>query len=1559
MKHGIKKRILSLVLCISMVLPMAAVPMPVYSVESEESIAPITNPFTPETIITLPDGTTTSSQSYRIPSMVTLADGTIVAAADIRWNTTFDGGGLDTLVARSTDDGQTWSYTVANYLGDNGNAYNAQSTTFIDPNLLVAADGQTVYMLVDLYAYGIALNGNGSQIMPVADTGFDANGNLKLSNNSHSSYDYYLKDGKIYDYSNNVVAGYEVDAYFNVTYTQNGETKKSNLFYSDSPFKVARTQYLYLTKSTDGGATWSEPDLLDVRAKAKVATTEKALLVSPGNSITTSSGIMVFPVYSYNGSAESQQMAFIYSTDGGETWLRSDNFTGGVTFSSEAAVVELENGNLRFFYRSDNKVLSYADFNLASGNWNDEVQTEVPTNSDTQLSAITYSKTMDGKQVILISCPTGPNGEGSNDNNGSARINGKIHVFVMEEDGTMTLKNTVNMFETLATEKLPNANGDFFTEEQGFFSYSSMTERADGSIAILYENSQSGWGADEGYYFTITAKTYDQFELLGATAFEDGVREKVVLKSGVSSVTLYGDPQADMTDSMTVDASALDGVYYISDRYFDVATGTLLYQLTCCVGIGWPEEADGYFYIPANLVEQTDEGIAYPIVDFTNAAPYNQTAAASPISTFASRMISTYGATDEATNGLALFKEVEDIGGGKYTITLDVYTTGTVTVSQTTKPLDIVLVLDQSGSMEYCIGCGKNNESVSAGEYHKAYDVSADGTYYLKSNTGNRYSRLYYCSTCNGWHTSQSHSGTTYQPKTSENDWNHTQFYEACESRLSALRSAVQAFVDEVYKKAAGADGLNGTDDDVAHRIAIVGFASESGYGNNTELLSIAGSNSGSVGIKYSNITNANYVSVLQDLSVNGSKAVLDAAITALAAQGATRADLGMKMAENIFANNTVDLAQRDRITIMFTDGSPTSGSNFETNVANNAIESANKLKNDYSSTVYTVGVFDGADASSPSSLPTSYNSSPNRENRYMHLVSSNYPDAKKMDDTGKVNENLTGDDGYYLSASNTTALNEIFKNISSSVGSSSSDLTSSAVVKDIVSPQFVAPTGTSAVAVYQIPYEPENSDSEDGWGTPEQLDSSKVVTFEENTVNVTGFDFKHNFVAETGRDENDLNKTGEFYGRKLRIVFTVSVDPDFLGGSNVPTNGAESGVYDGDGNCVGNFNQPVFAIPLREISTVVQDKNVYLTNTVDLTTLLNLYVQGDQPGENLHITVDGINNAYVDLEYTIKLNDNTVAVYEIPAGKKWSEGTWKKNQGELLRNYLATDDTPFTVTCVMTDAANPSDLDPSSTTATDIATVYVYKPTVTFQDATKIPNSESVDYAKDNFVSVVWLHGATEATPSTVEGTAPTLTYTYDPDDNCVGTGGLVIAVNEFHVDVTEVWSNGINIIGSVTFVHTPCDGGCGFDNTEGEFMIHLPYTTLTITKVTTDGNGKVVDYSTIDPNQTFIFNISGDDVNLDVTVHRDEDGNWSTTIDGLTIGKTYTITEKTEWSWRYICTGWNYDKDSVDNLTGGKTATITLGQDGTITYTNSRSIIWWLDGDSWCNNIFKDPNE
>ena len=77
---------------------------------------------------------TGGSQNFRIPGIVTLDNGTLIAACDARWNHSGDGAGLDTIVSVSTDNGANWTYTYANYLGDNGDTYNNLSTCFIDPD---------------------------------------------------------------------------------------------------------------------------------------------------------------------------------------------------------------------------------------------------------------------------------------------------------------------------------------------------------------------------------------------------------------------------------------------------------------------------------------------------------------------------------------------------------------------------------------------------------------------------------------------------------------------------------------------------------------------------------------------------------------------------------------------------------------------------------------------------------------------------------------------------------------------------------------------------------------------------------------------------------------------------------------------------------------------------------------------------------------------------------------------------------------------------------------------------------------------------------------------------------------------------------------------------------------------------------------------------------------------------------------------------------------------------------------------------------------------------------
>ena len=1702
MKHGLKKRILSLVLCISMVLPMIAQPMPVHSVESEESIAPLTNPFTPETIFTLPDGTTTSSQSYRIPSMVTLTDGTIVAAADIRWNTTFDGGGLDTLVARSTDGGANWSYTVANYLGDNGNQYNPQSTTFIDPNLLVAADGQTVYMLVDLYAYGVSLNGLWSEYsQPAADTGFDTNGNLKLSDDDHNNYNYYLKDGKIYDSSNNVVEGYEIDAYFNITYTtQNGEIKKSNLFFADSPFKVARTQYLYLTKSTDGGATWSEPDLLDVRAKAKVATTEKALLVSPGNSITTSSGIMVFPVYSYNGSAKSQQMAFIYSTDGGETWLRSDNFTGGATFSSEAAVVELENGNLRFFYRSDNKVLSYADFNLASGNWSAEVQTEVPANSDTQLSAITYSKTMDGKQVILISCPTGPNGEGSDDNNGSARINGKIHVFVMEEDGTMTLKNTVNMFETLATEKLPNANGDFFTEEQGFFSYSSMTERADGSIAILYENSQSGWGADEGYYFTITAKTFDKFELLYGNvseelkvAYEKLMDTDLIADFEAEYETLSASDIAELKESVMWDDIAVHKCLLVYDHFYSTVSEAEFNA----VKNKYPNE---FAYIQADeelkyfndqILERVkhldqhpeDRYVQFGDVEFVELPSYTNVAPlVKPVVNTRLRSRATTGtfaltknavtAANDADNGVVLDKNVTKNDDGTYTVRLEAYTTGATvtTVTEKEMPADIILVLDLSSSMKNSSMDAVGYQQITGatalqgadfadaenlfvmvnGEYRdvtvkgsglttktkekqysgkktisdiqsylnsgkKLYCKHDDGSYHeikITEETGWWGNKEYIISCSETEHASVSHSSATINNLTlyesiagvayekyeysyeDENNQNVTITYNANDSivggsnpeyfrkvtsgritRAEALLNAVTAFANQVAQKAKGKDGDIGTEDDVAHAIAIVGFCSNTSsktgiyIGDTIYQYNDNGTN------KASNV----YGTALQDMSTATGVSNITGAIENLDNGSGTYTYCGTEMASGILAAQPADRYVKDgetirsKVVVIFTDGEPNggtggmggfpgggqSGGQNDKHAYNSPIEDCYDIKNTYNATVYSVGILEGGDASYPATQSTS------QMNRFMHAMSSNYKNATgvELDVMGDPTNDRYAVDGsnYYLLASNADDLNNIFGSISSSAtsGGSITDLSTSTQIRDIISPYFQLPEGTdvSDIKLYYADYEGENK-----WSGDKALTGATPTIIDEKTIGVTGFDYKENWVG-TATEGNTVT----YHGKKLIIEFPIVVDPDFLGGSGAVTNGDTSGIYESATATtpIEKFEVPDVNVELREISTVVQDKHIYLGNTVDLTTLLNLYVKRDDQQEDLKITVDGINNAYVNLEYTITLDNNTVAVYTIPASKKWEDGTWTVHKGDLLRNYQALGDTKFEVTCVMTDAAESSKLTPDHYTANDTATIFVYKPTVIFKDSVqnyKQPLNNDAVYENVNVfldthkVGVVWKHETQTVKP---EGDAPEISFVYTYADGAFN-GFVMNSVRDVPVNVTAtIHGTGGDFTDDsdkkyVTYEHPNCgsDVKCNYPIGDEEFIVHVinALTSLTIKKTGA---------ADIDVNQSFLFTVTGKDadgkdINLTVTVH----GNGSTTIDGLVIGNEYTITEKTDWSWRYKFSKWEHmvNADDATTTTGSTNgAAIKLGENGTITFTNTRNKVHWLDGDSWCNNIFK----
>lgn len=409
------------------------------------------------------------SHWYRIPSMVTLDDGTVVAAADARWDGGMDGGGNDVITARSTDNGDTWSYTWAGYYGDNGNVFNKASTSYCDSN--IATDGKNLYMLSTFFASGVAINGTSANAQPSKDTGLDSQGRLLLARNG-GDYDYYVgavgADGyaSIYRTSDStVVSGYKVNGEFELF--KHG-AYVGCVWYSNCEFQAKKCQYLFFRTSTDGGKTWSAPSLVNARKSG-----EKFLGAGPGRAIVTDDGTICMPVYVYGDNAwgsgdSSQATSFIYSKDQGKTWSRTAPFTntssfGGSGWSSEAQLVDLGNGVVRCFYRNGKKKIMYCDATWTGSlyRWGDVVDTGIDIWGNCQLSAVMYPYLIDGKRAILVSSPSSTEG----------RKTGAIFTLLLNDDNTVSTEYAKKTI----------------TAEGATFAYSCLTVLKDGRVADLYE----------------------------------------------------------------------------------------------------------------------------------------------------------------------------------------------------------------------------------------------------------------------------------------------------------------------------------------------------------------------------------------------------------------------------------------------------------------------------------------------------------------------------------------------------------------------------------------------------------------------------------------------------------------------------------------------------------------------------------------------------------------------------------------------------------------------------------------------------------------------------------------------------------------------------------------------------------------------------------------------------------------------------------------------------------------------------------------------------------------
>ncbi len=511
--------------------------------------------------------------------------------------------------------------------------------------------------------------------------------------------------------------------------------------------------------------------------------------------------------------------------------------------------------------------------------------------------------------------------------------------------------------------------------------------------------------------------------------------------------------------------------------------------------------------------------------------------------------LNVLAASDPATDGGAAAaddklhfskKATLDQQTGEITVRMEAWATGEVTTNTSTEALDIALVLDVSGSM-------KEDFIPENSEFVPVYDLDKNETYYVKGTFG-LYHEVTWCADCgkwtrgcigaSGWHVSLG----KYEAKTNADDSNsdHEQLYKYSytpgQSKLDALKGAVNSFIDNVATKSPDS------------QIAIVKFAGDTSNNVGNDMY-----------------RGYNYTQIVEQLTKVNADGVtsLKNAVSALKYGGATSADYGMEKAQEALRH--ADTSHK-KVVVLFTDGEPNHQNGFDYSVAAATINTAKTMKTD--TTIYTIGVFGEQD---------------DNVDTYMSSTSSNHPGASAttqimppywtVTDGGK---NL-GD--YYKKVNNADDLLKAFQTISSEVTPGTA-LGSTAVLTDVIAPNcslVVPPEGTSAITAYTV------DKTADGWSTTPTLLEGNAVTVIGQEVQVTGFDYSANCVTATPKPN-----TTDDYGKKLVVEFKVQNNN--YGGTQLTNESAA--IKDAVGNTVKSVVNPTVPAPVR-LPTRTEDYTV------------------------------------------------------------------------------------------------------------------------------------------------------------------------------------------------------------------------------------------------------------------------------------------------------------------------------------------------------------------------------
>ena len=615
---------------------------------------------------------------------------------------------------------------------------------------------------------------------------------------------------------------------------------------------------------------------------------------------------------------------------------------------------------------------------------------------------------------------------------------------------------------------------------------------------------------------------------------------------------------------------------------------------------------------------------------------------------------------------------------GQDMIKIEAYVNGDVKTQVTATPCDIVLVLDQSGSMAYTVDKTEytyTEVNCTEWSYNKVREYSKNTTLYYKPcwRCGDAHRVSYWKN--DNWFSKDTYQigyqcgGYWYALRDNGKDDKNTSrdyvFYTGklytrttkttSTNKYQALKAAASAFLNTV--------STNAKQNKVDHRVAIVGFGSAGDdYYRNTEILTLK--QSGEVGKNYYWLQADDYKNALVPCNTasGGINPTLTNAVNALDANGATAVDLGLEMANNIFKNQTTGTYTgenaRAKIVVVVTDGNPTHSNGFENGVATTAIQQAKAMK-DANTKVFTIGIaLDG-----------------NNAKNFISYVSSDYPNATSWNYPGQP---IDAAPKYTSYVSDAEAMKDIFSDIASEATSvsASAKLTQTAVLTDTISQYFKLPEGATKDSIEVYTSAAKFEDGAFTWDTEEELTNADVE-IEGQKIEVAGFDYTANCVTKTAKD-----KAGTDFGKKLVIYIPIEKDTSKAQfGGYLPTND-DATLNDANGD---NGDKGYKADGAHKDCTVVAPRlagktiEIYAGKSATTTDLF----KGITP--NGTEWPDGNNNAGVDLKYTIKdEQENTIATAEVPAGT--STVTWTFVKGKTdAKQYAEAGEYKFTIDCEAT----------------------------------------------------------------------------------------------------------------------------------------------------------------------------------------------------------------------------------------------------------------------------------